>query len=63
MLHSDVGNWSQPSCGNLTLSSVMQVLHLGMDVTGSGMRYSPGDSIGVVAQVCYHIAFVHLKFC
>jgi hypothetical protein len=62
-MHSDVGNWRQPSCGDLTLSGLVQVLHLGMDVTGSGMRYSPGDSIGVVAQVCDHTAAMHLKFC
>lgn len=29
----------------------IQVLHLGVDVAGSGMRYSPGDSMGVVPQV------------
>lgn len=49
--------------GDFSLPGVVQVLHLGMDVSGSGMRYSPGDSIGVVAQVCDHTATVHSKFC
>lgn len=61
-MHGDVSNWRQRSCGSLTSSGLVQVLHLGMDVTGSGMPYSPGDSIGVVAQVCGHTAAMHLKF-
>ena len=62
-MRGDTVDWSRPSCGHLTLSSLVQVLHLGVDVSGSGMRYSPGDSIGVVAQVCDHTATVHSKFC
>ena len=27
------------------------MLHIGVDVAGSGMRYNPGDSLGVVVQV------------
>mmetsp|Transcript_17221 Transcript_17221/g.51507 ORF Transcript_17221/g.51507 Transcript_17221/m.51507 type:complete len:883 (-) Transcript_17221:2276-4924(-) len=27
-----------------------RVLHMGLDVTGSGMQYQPGDSVGVVVQ-------------
>lgn len=29
----------------------VQVLHMGIDIANSGMRYNPGDSIGVVVQV------------